>query len=837
MKQFERKDVFSYTSTQLNFNNTCFQSGNIIFQGKPITLDKLFAPTQTNELMEIFRSSLSAQRYINFFIKPKETFILTENTIPQLPQYYVNRLLPNKYVLEESAFKINCRDIFVFDGLERFKLTLLAKPHFTSSSSDQVENVSSRFIHLDYKSDWDIIKQIAKVPVHLIKYNATSNTYSLEESCGESTIFQNSTSSGTTHTISEDEFIRRQEEKSSSPIGIFGTPGSGKTLLLASLAWKYAKRYPDRVIAFIRFTQIEPNIKIVLEPRSKSLRRSMDALDYILFFLTPNLEAHIILRKYIVKGNKFHVFLDGFDEVSPEHINWIIDIIQELALQFKNVGIILTSRQQHRQELESTLRIISYDMIPFNETDQIDFLVHYWSHNQETLSFTRLHNFAQVCIKQISRGIAHNDDAVAGVPLQCFLIAKVYSKQCVKFCSEKFVDHLIPVSLQPTSLSKLYQTFMESWYIESLKWETAQHIVGSSFYDPIQLLFPHYALAGIRAFSFKETIHQIGLEENIKIRYTKLSLKTLFPGLYEDVFGVLGKNDNFFAVLATDKHQTPYFNDKNIFDVQLHRTFAEFVVAEYFLDSLVGPKAGTGNSKITNFFLKNVLKTQPSISGVYKFPFFNIIYFINSRFKNLKNFEPPLALLLHEQENNLYEILMACLYHNFHNLFQFICSTFQNAPEKNRKMFCMILAEKGFHKLVLTAINFSTSALVIECFMFLSKLLDLEMTNLCEVVDEYEMTLLQLAVKRGSYEIVEFLVHFCSLEDQSLLYWCVQNTVKSSEESVNTRIQIVMLLLCKQHDLLKESAQILTAEAKVHAKLLNLLAKLDPNVFSIEKEM
>ncbi len=125
-------------------------------------------------------------------------------------------------------------------------------------------------------------------------------------------------------------------------------------------------------------------------------------------------------------------------------------------IKLKNVRIYLTSRPHMRHELEKSLGVIAYDILPFNFQNQVDYLVQYWSPNVLEVDKLSLTNYAQNCLNEINMSLSDTDKEMAGIPLLCRLIADVCGKK-VRFYSTTRTKNVHV----PLKIAAMYQQFIE----------------------------------------------------------------------------------------------------------------------------------------------------------------------------------------------------------------------------------------------------------------------------------------------------------------------------------------------------------------------------------------
>jgi predicted NACHT family NTPase len=104
--------------------------------------------------------------------------------------------------------------------------------------------------------------------------------------------------------------------------------------------------------------------------------------------LKPCLETEIF-KQCCEQKQKVNVviMLDGFDEISPDYKETVIDLLQALR-QTAVEQLWVTTRPHLREELEDELRQLSYTLEPFSEENQVEFLTRFWSLKTASLRWT-----------------------------------------------------------------------------------------------------------------------------------------------------------------------------------------------------------------------------------------------------------------------------------------------------------------------------------------------------------------------------------------------------------------------------------------------------------------
>ena len=113
--------------------------------------------------------------------------------------------------------------------------------------------------------------------------------------------------------------------------------------------------------------------------------KAMDKEKVLQFISNEVLKLECHLEKELFKRsfegseiNKVGVKMDGFDEISPQYKETVIDMLQVLK-RTSLEQLWVTTRHHLREELEDNLQQLPYTLQPFSEVEQVEFLSTLWS--------------------------------------------------------------------------------------------------------------------------------------------------------------------------------------------------------------------------------------------------------------------------------------------------------------------------------------------------------------------------------------------------------------------------------------------------------------------------
>ncbi|GAB6021623.1 hypothetical protein CHUAL_004208 [Chamberlinius hualienensis] len=175
--------------------------------------------------------------------------------------------------------------------------------------------------------------------------------------------------------------------------------------------------------------------------------------------LETNFEIQL-LSHFIKDKQKVIVLFDGFDEISPNYKDVVIDLI--LTLQKTRVKQIwVTTRTHMQKELEEKLNIVgSLQMLLFNQSNQTHFLVKFWSKTLAiNLDEAKLRIFADNLISSMAKSIKDYELKFTGIPLQTQMLAVIYTNDVKTFIES---NEQLPEVVKINSIAELYEKFVDA---------------------------------------------------------------------------------------------------------------------------------------------------------------------------------------------------------------------------------------------------------------------------------------------------------------------------------------------------------------------------------------
>ncbi len=724
-----------------------FKKLEIEVNGKRFKLHEFFPTGKLKLTQELFQSTIAELEMHDFFVNKEKTFVLSISRIPPEPPIYIPRYPSNRIVIDKSIFKTDCLDVFIFNKtIERHKLSEIAKPHCTASSNSQLNIITARFIFLDEYQDWiELKKKCTKVPIHLMNYEPDQNLYILEDSTAALEILAKIGSKKQGVYLSEEEFVQQllSEDLKASSVCICDTPGMGKTFVLANIARHMSKQNTRTIVVFIQLSTFVDDFSVL--PYHNTLDQGFVLSNAFKHVSQPFPNLPELLTK-LVKAEviRMEIFFDGFDEIPADKIEWMEQVFLLIKSNLSNVRIYITSRHHMRHWLETSLGVIAYDILPFNLQNQVDYLARFWSPNVAELENASTASYALIYLKEIKKSFRKNDEAMTGIPLLCLLIAEVYANK-VHFYSTTGTKN---INL-PFKIAKMYQNFVE------------QRINTATLTDD---------------------------EKNhVQLYHIWAAVKLIFPteGFHKDK--IFANVDQIMATGAVLKIGVIQFKSNSRFEF-IHRTFAEFFVAEYCSGKLqstaLKPKTFIRNvfkvsDKTETLFasILNLLLATTKFFNLYENTFVNsvIVCFFDSRINEVtisEKLKSHIALVLASKSSEIFlSILCSCCHHNFYSLFSILKEAVKKWNWYQKKTY---FTTRNCFKLLQVCIGESTSQMFHSCIQLLMEVLKLDVEQIS--IYDRENTLLHIAVKETNYEAVAYLVDIVSLELPNALMNCVKQS-------------------------------------------------------------
>lgn len=840
------ENQFQYCGIELNLEPLL--SKNVLFGGTEVPLKEL-----CTELNENQQKELKTVIDVSVFESLNSTNVLTiaKETIPPVVPYYIKRQLDLRNKLDRIIFKETLRDIFVIKNIQQYELTKLAEPStstdrepetranrvfqpdgqgptLTGLSSDEMKNQTSRFILLESEMHFDFI--VSRVNFQYASPNERPSVHCIDFS-EESYFLKKSTQISRVKKyllndeakISQDNFLASSE--SSHLNIIFDTPGMGKSTLLAKIASQMKMKHPTRNIVFIEMkelvdllvnTNFEPSVPLIQDVVLKYMSNDDVIGDYIITKLFKQNERQIFL------------FLDAFDEVNSDFEGIGLNLIQLLTGCQNNFRIYIASRPHKGLDLEETCGSIAYGILPFELSEQIDFLVEYWKNQQTAEHSDEIRLFAEQLLISFHKNVSTEERMITGIPLQCRMLAEIYSEDV-----QQRSYSLEASKIRFQTINDMYNQYFERKFPGTHLQQSICRSLDTHYKLALDLLFPEFSrnISLWNRFSYKKDLLSFGILEVNRLGIEKF----------------------------------------------VHRTFAEFLVAKFICNNLliVGDNF-VSLQQIVEFIFEKILVTQfdnfnimivPRSHGneysfeVAKYSNRGIVFFLGYELSLNKNLDylPFVNQILIQinffSDSDVWNShILACLETNSIGMLTWITSLIKNRVEGGATFRILDestrLKQKLWNKLkvlkisclyfqVLIASWYCSPELIKKYFGFVSSIIKQSVSDACfkpEHKFKFNSILPHfLVAMRGNYEVFQLIYStFKKTDDidRGIIYNCLSYSHHNSKLIITEKVQIITYILGKMLASDVKRVSLFFVE-QIHVKLI--MAILSHGVDALQK--
>jgi ankyrin repeat protein len=367
---------------------------------------------------------------------------------------------------------------------------------------------------------------------------------------------------------------------------ISDTAGMGKSTVLIHLSQKIKQKYPDNWVVRIDLNYHTDKLKI-LKNEGVDKGKAIEFLSKKLLKLTTEFDLKLFQEYSAQKENvKIVLMLDGFDEISPFYGKTVIHLMQALN-QMPSFEFWITTRTHLREELEDNLQQLSYNLEKFSERNQVEFLKKFWctkhwftelQNEGKEEDINKLQNYAENLVYKLTQSISDRDKELTGIPLQCRMLAEAFDDGVKTFCQSGASE---PELSSKLDLLDLYRRFIDSKY------------------DTYQEEKCGLTLSSVNAIQQREDD-----VEDTRIVHHRLALQVVFAD--EEVkfltSGCLKFSDRQLEKTKRIGILQVNYEGKHYF---IHRTFAEYYVAEFVVNLLT--KEFDPSPQVQHFLLEHIL--------------------------------------------------------------------------------------------------------------------------------------------------------------------------------------------------------------------------------------
>ncbi|CAG9817841.1 unnamed protein product [Phaedon cochleariae] len=241
--------------------------------------------------------------------------------------------------------------------------------------------------------------------------------------------------------------------------------GMGKTTILTKLGSLIKETYPS---SFLIRVDLNEFTSIFKEFR-KASKQSMN-LEDILQSKDKNYFKNSLEQNVFSNTKNITLMVDAVDEISPDYTSLVNNFMLQTSERTNISKIFVTTRPHLTRNLESFLETESYQLLPYSNLEQTDFLMKYWKKNliiDDNEKLTKCEIYAKTLISKLEDSIGNTSWNFIGIPLQTRMIAEIFQgsddKKYQWVCCKDFLLSENETLALPDriNITELYDMFVE----------------------------------------------------------------------------------------------------------------------------------------------------------------------------------------------------------------------------------------------------------------------------------------------------------------------------------------------------------------------------------------
>ena len=385
------------------------------------------------------------------------------------------------------------------------------------------------------------------------------------------------------HTYTADDLDKLLEQAQHQRVMLISdTAGMGKSTVLTHLSKQIKQKFPAKWVVRIDLNDHVDALK-TLKKVQIDKEKVIEFLSEKVLKLGDDLEVELFKQCCEQQENgRIIIMLDSFDEISPFYKKSVIDLLQAL-MQTGVEQLWVTTRPHLKENLEDELQQLSYILEPFSEENKMEFLSKFWGlkewftveGNTVEEGKSNLKMYAKELCKKLGKSINDKDRDFTGIPLQCRLLAEAFDDEVKTF-------HLSPNSASDLTfkldLLGVYEKFFERKYdiyeLENCKDQVNIMAVKERRERDLKCIREDHQLLALKALLTEEQVESFEIDSHC-----------------------VSKNEEVARIGIVELNN----EGKMRF---IHRTFAEFFVAEFFVNKL--RKGTKASSQIQDCLLEDI---------------------------------------------------------------------------------------------------------------------------------------------------------------------------------------------------------------------------------------
>ncbi|CAH1734539.1 unnamed protein product [Chironomus riparius] len=364
--------------------------------------------------------------------------------------------------------------------------------------------------------------------------------------------------------------------------------GAGKTVTFEHLAAVIKRKFPTKWVSYV---DLKDHVELY-----RAHEKLIDVEGLIIDILKLKSKSSFelkIFQEFFRSGNVVLLW-NGFDEISPTYEEFVSNLLRNIHSNTQNVQYVCT-RPLYSDFLQDLFQMKAYQLVPFTKSEQEEFLSKFF----------------------ISKNVSGSKENLIGKVMNISLRLDFNTPLMLKMIAE---IHDQPKLLESENLFEIYKCFVDQkvkiWQEKSdfAKNLSKSVFTGSSKFDIIAIY---------QKFSMQLDIDFINVK---KLDVMQTKIPDILP--FEEIsrMGIL------------------YVNNETQFAFS-HKTFAEFFIAKYFIDSIYDVE---GDLKVEEAILRLevLFYAYKRYAGMTVVAEFMKHYIMAQQKSQVKNFHPVITKLL-----------------------------------------------------------------------------------------------------------------------------------------------------------------------------------------------
>ncbi|CAL8124548.1 unnamed protein product [Orchesella dallaii] len=561
---------------------------------------------------------------------------------------------------------------------------------------------------------------------------------------------------------------------------ISGASGTGKTLMLISLAKQILQRKINRLVRFIFLREFVSEVQ-------KRTRGECEINKELLINIIAGQASQSEFGKDVVRelfkceNHKKILFFDGYDEILPnqkETCNQILQIVRN----WKSVELFITTQSHALTELENIFGIVGYTIWQVKDELLIKYFETAWGKNG-TRRNERLNDFAKKCLSSLRRNVSEffECEMIAGRPFQCSLLREILNDKAIEYSKERSKIFEFDIA----SLFDLYKKVVEIWmhkFKPSMRKSPeikAKIFANGHMYAALKYLFPEHALkfkdilVGDMEFDTQE-LYASGILQ----KKETLDDNETIPRFVHPTFA-----QYFLGLFIT--RMLAYHTDFN------WKFFNISIFLDFFVESVLSVNELPVNLITSSM---NICRSEPIKSYSFQYPVLS--YFINAHLKRDENKNFGGISPWTKDSDKVYNVLSACLTHDFPVLYAHTAMAHTRLLQDNPSRLADLLLLSAKHS-------------TLEQFKIVGKQAkDFLKTSTPSTSEFPDVTPLHVSVQRGHFSITNFLLNTYPESEwrkvKYLMHCCIAESIYDNDNIILEKIQIMKLISLKKTEFMNE---------------------------------